>query len=83
MSNTAKNIVALAGGVGGAKLAYGLAQIAPPDKLTIVVNTADDFDHLGLHRFGHGGYPPFSIALRLFYTRSSSRSHTAARHRFI
>ena len=44
-----KNIVALAGGVGGAKLAYGLAQIVPPDKLTVIVNTGDDFEHLGLH----------------------------------
>ena len=41
-------IVALAGGVGGAKLADGLAQILPPEDLTIVVNTGDDFDHLGL-----------------------------------
>lgn len=44
-----KNIVALAGGVGGAKLAYGLAQIVSPEKLTIIVNTGDDFKHLGLH----------------------------------
>lgn len=41
-------IVALAGGVGGAKLADGLAQVLQPDHLTIVVNTADDFTHLGL-----------------------------------
>ena len=41
--------VALCGGVGGAKLALGLAQILPADKLTIVVNTADDFTHVGLH----------------------------------
>lgn len=43
------NVVALAGGVGGAKLAYGLYQIVPPEKLTIIVNTGDDFEHLGLH----------------------------------
>lgn len=49
MDSITKNVVALAGGVGGAKLAYGLAQIVPPEKLTIVVNTADDFEHLGLH----------------------------------
>ncbi len=49
MSQEAKNIVALAGGVGGAKLAYGLAQTVPPERLTIIVNTADDFEHLGLH----------------------------------
>lgn len=40
-------IVALAGGVGGAKLAVGLAAVLPPDELTIVVNTGDDFEHLG------------------------------------
>ncbi len=44
-----KNIVALAGGVGGAKLAHGLAQILEPEQLTVVVNTGDDFEHLGLH----------------------------------
>lgn len=41
-------IVCLAGGVGGAKLAAGLAQIVPPQNLTIIVNTGDDFQHLGL-----------------------------------
>lgn len=41
-------IVCLAGGVGGAKLADGLAQVLPPENLTIVVNTGDDFTHLGL-----------------------------------
>lgn len=42
------NIVALAGGVGGAKFADGLAQVLQPDHLTIIVNTGDDFTHLGL-----------------------------------
>lgn len=42
------NIVCLAGGVGGAKLAAGLAQIVPPERLTVIVNTGDDFQHLGL-----------------------------------
>src|SRR5271157_2792746 len=42
-------IVALAGGVGGAKLAQGLAQILPPEDLTVIVNTGDDFEHLGLY----------------------------------
>lgn len=42
-------ITALAGGVGGAKLAHGLAQIIPPKDLTIIVNTGDDFEHLGLY----------------------------------
>jgi LPPG:FO 2-phospho-L-lactate transferase len=42
-------VVALCGGVGGAKLAVGLAQVVPPEDLTVVVNTGDDFQHLGLH----------------------------------
>ena len=41
-------VLALAGGVGGAKLADGLAQALNPGELTVVVNTGDDFDHLGL-----------------------------------
>ncbi len=41
-------IITLAGGVGGAKLAEGLASIYSPDDLTIVVNTGDDFIHYGL-----------------------------------
>jgi LPPG:FO 2-phospho-L-lactate transferase len=42
-------ILALAGGVGGAKLAKGLADVLPPEELVVVVNTGDDFEHLGLH----------------------------------
>ena len=42
-------VLALSGGVGGAKLAQGLAAILPPDDLVIVANTGDDFVHLGLH----------------------------------
>ena len=42
-------VVALAGGVGGAKLATGLAGIIPGDDLTIIVNTGDDFQHFGLN----------------------------------
>ena len=42
-------ILALAGGVGGAKLAHGLARILSPEQLTVAVNTGDDFRHLGLH----------------------------------
>ena len=41
-------ILALAGGVGGAELAHGLAAHCAPEELTIVVNTGDDFEHLGL-----------------------------------
>lgn len=40
--------IALSGGVGGAKLALGLAAVLPAEALTIVVNTGDDFSHLGL-----------------------------------
>lgn len=40
--------LALSGGVGGAKLALGLTHAVPPDKLCIVANTGDDFEHLGL-----------------------------------
>ncbi|MBM3647197.1 MAG: 2-phospho-L-lactate transferase [Alphaproteobacteria bacterium] len=41
-------VVALSGGVGGAKLALGLSRVLPPDELLIVANTGDDFEHLGL-----------------------------------
>jgi LPPG:FO 2-phospho-L-lactate transferase len=41
-------VLALSGGVGGAKLALGLYRILPPDTLTVVANTGDDFEHLGL-----------------------------------
>ncbi|MBS0240669.1 MAG: 2-phospho-L-lactate transferase [Proteobacteria bacterium] len=41
--------VALCGGIGGAKLALGLMHVLAPEQLTIVVNTGDDFRHLGLH----------------------------------
>ena len=42
-------ILALAGGVGGAKLAAGLqAALKAPAELLTVVNTGDDFEHLGL-----------------------------------
>ena len=46
---TDRTIVALAGGVGGAKLALGLARTLPADQLTVAVNTADDFEHWGLY----------------------------------
>jgi LPPG:FO 2-phospho-L-lactate transferase len=42
-------VVALCGGVGGAKLAFGLDRIVAPGRLTVIVNTGDDFEHLGLH----------------------------------
>jgi len=42
-------VVAVAGGVGGAKMAEGLAQVLAPENLTVIVNTGDDFEHLGLY----------------------------------
>jgi LPPG:FO 2-phospho-L-lactate transferase len=41
-------IIALSGGVGGAKLALGLSRIMPARDLLVVVNTGDDFEHLGM-----------------------------------
>src|SRR5208282_2728949 len=41
-------IVALCGGVGGAKLALGLYRVLPLGSLTVIVNTGDDMTHLGL-----------------------------------
>lgn len=40
--------VALSGGVGGAKLVFGLSRILEPGELMVVANTGDDFEHLGL-----------------------------------
>lgn len=42
-------ILALTGGIGGAKLALGLAKVLDPQSVCFVVNTGDDFEHLGLH----------------------------------
>ena len=41
-------VVALSGGIGGAKLALGLSRVVPPEQLIVVANTGDDFEHLGL-----------------------------------
>lgn len=41
-------VVVLTGGVGGAKLVEGLANLLPPSGITAIVNTGDDFRHLGL-----------------------------------
>lgn len=41
-------IIALSGGIGGAKLALGLSRILPPEELLIIANTGDDFEHYGL-----------------------------------
>ena len=42
------NVIVLTGGVGGAKLVLGLTQVMAPDRITAIVNTGDDFRHLGL-----------------------------------
>jgi len=42
------HVVALCGGVGGAKLVHGLNLALQPQELTVIVNTGDDFEHLGL-----------------------------------
>jgi LPPG:FO 2-phospho-L-lactate transferase len=44
----APRVVALSGGVGGAKLSLGLYRLLPPDSLAVIVNTGDDFELLGL-----------------------------------
>jgi LPPG:FO 2-phospho-L-lactate transferase len=41
-------IIALSGGIGGAKLALGLSRVLPPEELLIIANTGDDFEHYGL-----------------------------------
>ena len=45
---SAGTVVALSGGIGGAKLALGLYRVLPPGALTVICNPGDDFDHLGL-----------------------------------
>lgn len=46
---TGNKVLALSGGVGGAKLSLGLADVLADGDLHIIANTADDFEHLGLH----------------------------------
>ena len=48
MSATRARYLALSGGVGGAKLVAGLAQVLPADSLVVAINVGDDFEHLGL-----------------------------------
>lgn len=48
MALNLNNIVVLVGGVGGAKIAHGLAQILKPENLIVIVNTGDDFWHYDL-----------------------------------
>lgn len=48
MSKASGSVVVLSGGVGGAKLVLGLSQILADGQLTVIANTGDDFEHLGL-----------------------------------
>jgi LPPG:FO 2-phospho-L-lactate transferase len=48
MNRNPERYLALCGGVGGAKLVLGLSRVLEPSQLTVVVNTGDDFEHLGL-----------------------------------
>jgi LPPG:FO 2-phospho-L-lactate transferase len=41
-------VLALSGGIGGAKLALGLSRVLTPRELIVIANTGDDFQHLGL-----------------------------------
>jgi LPPG:FO 2-phospho-L-lactate transferase len=49
MAGVEHAVLALSGGVGGAKLALGLADVLSPGDLHVLANTADDFRHLGLY----------------------------------
>lgn len=49
MGTSDHTVLALSGGVGGAKLALGLADSLQPGQLHVLANTGDDFTHLGLH----------------------------------
>ena len=48
VNDNAGMVVALSGGIGGAKLVTGLARVLAPKQLLVVANTGDDFEHLGL-----------------------------------
>jgi LPPG:FO 2-phospho-L-lactate transferase len=48
VSQSSRRVVALAGGVGGARLVYGLANCLPAGNLSVIVNVGDDFEHLGM-----------------------------------
>ncbi len=47
--STPPTVLALSGGIGGAKLALGLYRVLAPWELAVAINTGDDFTHLGLH----------------------------------
>lgn len=46
--SVAARVLAISGGIGGAKLALGLQRVLEPGELAVLVNTGDDFRHLGL-----------------------------------
>jgi LPPG:FO 2-phospho-L-lactate transferase len=46
---SSRTVLAICGGIGGAKLALGLYRVLQPRHLILCVNTGDDFVHLGLH----------------------------------
>src|SRR5450432_2663884 len=48
MQNHECNVLAISGGIGGAKLALGLAAAGSPGSVAVVVNVGDDFEHLGV-----------------------------------
>ncbi len=48
MTTKRTRVLALSGGIGGAKLALGLSRVVPGGDLMVVANTGDDFEHLGL-----------------------------------
>lgn len=57
------HVVALSGGVGGAKLAHGLVKAFPADNLSVFLNTGDDFERLGVHT-PHGiDTPLYALAI--------------------
>lgn len=70
LSETASSekVVVLTGGVGGAKLVLGLAHVMPAAQITAVVNTGDDFRHMGL---------PVSPDLDTLLYTLSGKSNTA------
>jgi LPPG:FO 2-phospho-L-lactate transferase len=49
MSGANEKYIAISGGVGGAKLCLGLANVLSAGEIAFIVNTGDDFEHLGLH----------------------------------
>src|SRR5262252_8015589 len=55
-------VVAVSGGIGGAKLALGLSRIVPGDNLLVVANVGDDFEHLGLHISPDGDTLMYTLA---------------------